>query len=56
MFEKMGSLGILSEEMIIKYKKHVENLILKNNEDIYDEDEEDGEEESEKTEEHKIEI
>ena len=26
MFEKLGELGILTSEMIGKYKKHVENL------------------------------
>lgn len=31
MFEKLGELGMMTKEMIEKYKKHVENLM---NEDL----------------------
>ena len=38
MFEKLKELELLTEEMIIKYKKHVENLIVINNQLMCDDD------------------
>ena len=51
MFDRLGALGILSPEMIAKYKQHVENLEHYNDDDDDDiivpglEDEDDEEEE-----------